>query len=80
MTIGFGKYGPDQSLTETMAVDDTMIVLEGRLTVTVDGSALSAGPGEIIYMPKGATVTIQSHPEGATTAYVTYPHWREAHE
>ena len=53
ITIGYGRYGPNQSLTETMAVDDTMIVLEGRLTVTMEGSALSAGPSEIIYMPKG---------------------------
>jgi ethanolamine utilization protein EutQ (cupin superfamily) len=80
VTIGYGKYGPNQSLTEAMAVDDTMIVLGGRLTVTMEGSALSAGPGEIIYMPKGATVTIESHSEGAVTAYVTYPHWREARE
>lgn len=33
VTVGYGRYGPDQSLSETMAVDDTMIVLEGRLTV-----------------------------------------------
>lgn len=32
VTIGYGRYAPDQSLTETMAVDDTMIVLEGRLS------------------------------------------------
>jgi hypothetical protein len=31
VTIGYGRYAPDQSLTETMEVDDTMIVLEGRI-------------------------------------------------
>ena len=55
-----------------------MIVLEGRLTVTSDAGAVTAVPGEIVYMPKGEKVTIRSHDEGAVTAYVTYPHWQEA--
>ncbi|MGZ2405813.1 ethanolamine utilization protein EutQ (cupin superfamily) [Rhizobium ruizarguesonis] len=29
-------------------------------------------------MPKGESVTIRSHEDGALTAYVTYPHWRPA--
>lgn len=79
ITIGYGRYAPGQSLTETMAVDDVMIVLEGRLSVSTEAGTVSAGPGEIVYMPKGETVTIRSHEEGALTAYVTYPHWRPAH-
>jgi ethanolamine utilization protein EutQ (cupin superfamily) len=56
-----------------------MIVLEGRLSVSTDGGTVTAGPGEIVYMPKGEVLTIRSHEEGAVTAYVTYPHWRTAH-
>lgn len=78
ITIGFGRYGPNQSLVETLAVDDVMVVLEGRLSVTTDASTVTAGPGEIVYMPKGTPVTIRSHEQGAITAYVTYPHWKEA--
>jgi len=78
ITIGFGRYGPDQTIEETLAVDDVMIVLEGRLSVSSDAGTVSAGPGEIVYMPKGKGVTIASHAEGAVTAYVTYPHWQEA--
>jgi ethanolamine utilization protein EutQ (cupin superfamily) len=55
-----------------------MIVLEGRISVSTGGSTVTAGPGEIIHMPKGEQVTIRSHDEGALTAYVTYPHWQEA--
>lgn len=77
VTIGFGRYGPDQTLKETMAVHDTMVVLEGRLTVSDDSGSLTAGPGEIIAMQKGDTVTIRSHEAGAVTAYVTYPHWQQ---
>lgn len=78
VTIGFGRYGPNATLTEEMAVDDTMIVLEGRLTVSAGGTSVTGGAGEIINMPKGETVTIKAHENGAVTAYVTYPHWQEA--
>ena len=78
VTIGYGRYAPDQSLSETLAVDDVMIVLEGRLSVTSAAGTVTAGPGEIVYMPRGEAVTIRSHEAGAVTAYVTYPHWREA--
>lgn len=78
ITIGYGRYAPKQTLTETMAVDDIMIVLEGRLSVSSDLGTVTAGPGEIVHMPKGETVTIRSHEAGAVTAYVTYPHWRTA--
>ena len=80
ITIGFGRYAPNQSLTETIAVDDVMIVLEGRLTVSTGAGTVTAGQGEIVYMPKGEAVTIATEGEGALTAYVTYPHWAEVHE
>ena len=78
VTVGFGRYGPDQSIDEVLAVHDTMVVLEGRLTVSTETATVSAGPGEVVYMPEGEKVTIRSHEEGAVTAYVTYPHWQEA--
>lgn len=78
ITIGYGRYGPNQSLDEKLAVDDVMLVLEGRLSVSSSAGTVTAGPGEIIYMPKGEVVSIRSHDEGAATAYVTYPHWQEA--
>lgn len=78
LTVGYGRYGPHQSLTETIAVDDVMIVLEGQLSITTDEETFTAGPGDIVYMPKGRLVTIQSDEAGAMTAYVTYPHWRQA--
>jgi ethanolamine utilization protein EutQ (cupin superfamily) len=78
ITIGYGRYGPNEKLSETLAVDDVMIVVEGQLSVTSNGETVTAGPGEIIHMPKGEKVTIRSHEAGAVTAYVTYPHWQEA--
>ncbi|AUW60447.1 ethanolamine utilization protein [Sphingobium sp. SCG-1] len=78
ITIGYGRYGPDQSLEEIMAVDDVMVVLEGQISVSSEAGTVTAGPGEIIHMPKDQRVTIRSHEHGALTAYVTYPHWQEA--
>jgi len=78
ITIGFGRYGPDQSIDETLAVDDVMVILEGQVSVSSKTGTVIAGPGELIYMPKGEVVTIRSHAQGAITAYVTYPHWQEA--
>ncbi len=78
ITIGFGRYAPNQKLDEKLGVDDVMLVLEGKLSVTSASSTVTASPGEIVYMPKGERVTIRSHEQGAITAYVTYPHWQEA--
>jgi ethanolamine utilization protein EutQ (cupin superfamily) len=78
ITIGYGRYGPNQSINETLAVHDVMVVLEGSLSVASNAGTVTAGPGEIVYMPKHEMVTIQSHEQGAITAYVTYPHWQDA--
>ncbi|MFK3691788.1 cupin domain-containing protein [Agrobacterium tumefaciens] len=80
VTIGYGRYAPGQSLTETMAVHDTMIVLEGSLSVSTTDGTVTAGPGDIVYLPKGQSVTITTQGEGALTAYVTYPHWAQFHK
>ena len=78
ITIGFGRYGPNESLNEKLVVDDVMVVLEGRLSVTADAGTVTAGPGDIVHMPKGESVVIRAHDQGAVTAYVTYPHWKQA--
>ncbi|KAK0361355.1 hypothetical protein LTR94_023676 [Friedmanniomyces endolithicus] len=78
VTIGYGRYGADQTIEELIKVDDVMIILAGSITVASEGRVETAGPGEIIYMPKGSSLTISAGAEGATTAYVTYPHWQEA--
>lgn len=78
ITIGYGRYEPNQSIDVTLLVDDVMVVLRGRVSVVTKAGTLTAGPGEIVHMPKGDSVTIRSHDEEAITAYVTYPHWQEA--
>ena len=77
VTVGYGRWSAESSLTQEMAVDDIMIVLSGRMTVSDDTGTIELGPGDIAYMPKGETLTIRGE-EDSVTAYVTYPHWREA--
>ena len=77
VTAGYGRWSAGSSLTQTMAVDDIMIVLTGRMTVSSEDSTIELGPGDIAYMPKGEHLTIRGE-EDSITAYVTYPHWREA--
>lgn len=77
VTIGFGRYGPNQVLEETMAVHDTMVILKGKITVSDEHGSVTAGPGEIVAMQKGDKVTIRSLDDEVVTAYVTYPHWQQ---
>lgn len=76
--VGYGLYGPDQRVVERYAINDVMVVLEGRLSVSAGAKTVTAGPGEIIRMPKGNPVTIASHEHGAVTAYVNGPDCQEA--
>jgi len=78
ITVGFGRYAPNQRLDAMIEVDDVMVILEGNLSVDSDAGTVTAGPGEIVHLAKGNQVTIRSHEQGAVTAYVTYPHWQEA--
>jgi ethanolamine utilization protein EutQ (cupin superfamily) len=78
ITVGYSRYAPGQSISETLAVDDVMVVLEGQLSVSTDAGTVTAGPGDVAHMSKGTAITIRAHEHGAVTAYVTYPHWREA--
>ncbi|KRE15080.1 ethanolamine utilization protein [Bosea sp. Root381] len=78
VTVGYGRWGAGSVLEHVMAVDDIMLVLAGRLSVSSDAGTVEIGPGEIAYMPKGERVTIRAHDQDTITAYVTSPHWREA--
>ena len=80
ITIGYGRYAPNQELNEIMAVDDVMVVLEGQLSVSSSEGTVTAGPSEVVYMPKAADVTIRSHDRTVVTAYVTFPHWQDARD
>jgi len=43
----------------TFAFDDFLYVLEGGVTITQEGRATTLGPGEAVFIPRGATVTLE---------------------
>ena len=56
----------------TLQYDEIDYVIEGTLTVVYDDRAVTAGPGELILIPKGSSIRF-SVPEKARFLYVTYP-------
>ena len=45
----------------TFARAEALVVLEGELTVRVDGQVMTAGPGDALAFEKGAQVTFETH-------------------
>ena len=47
-------------------------VIEGTLTVTIDGTTYTAHAGDVLFVPSGSKVTWGS-PDKARVFYATYP-------
>lgn len=56
----------------TLNYDEIDYVIEGSLTIIKNGKSVTAGPGEIILIPKGSVIRF-SVPGKARFLYVTYP-------
>lgn len=56
----------------TLEYDEIDIVLEGELVITRGAEEVRAGPGDVIYIPKGSSIVF-STPAGVRFVYVTYP-------
>ena len=62
----------DTTFPWTLNYDEMDYVLEGRLDIQTGRSTISAGPGEIIYIPKGSAIrfSVTGH---ARFLYFVYP-------
>ncbi len=56
----------------TLNYDEIDYVIEGTLTIIKNGKSVTAGPGEVILIPKGSSIQF-SVPGKARFLYVTYP-------
>ncbi|EAC6456739.1 DUF861 domain-containing protein, partial [Listeria monocytogenes] len=55
--LGFGLMEmKDTTFDWFLDYDEVDYVIEGRLDVVIDGRTVSAGPGEIIFIPKGSQI------------------------
>ena len=61
----------------TLNYDEMDYVVEGRLDIIINGQTVSAGPGEVIYIPKGSSIQF-SVADKARFLYFVYPaNWQE---
>lgn len=71
--LGCGVMEMEQtSFPWTLQYDEIDYVISGSLTVYYEDRAVTAGPGEVILIPKGSSILF-SAPEHARFLYVTYP-------
>lgn len=62
----------DTTFDWLLEYDEVDYIIEGTLTAIIEGRRVTAGPGEILFIPKGSP--IQFSVEGdARFVYVTYP-------
>ena len=53
--------------------EEVLLVLDGRLRVTIDGERGPVGPGDVVLIPPGASVTIDGTTVEATAWVTTTP-------
>ncbi len=56
----------------TLTYDEIDIVLEGELVITRGSEQVRGGPGDVIYIPKGSSITFGA-PNRVRFVYVTFP-------
>ncbi|WP_167958756.1 cupin domain-containing protein [Anaerosporobacter faecicola] len=56
----------------TLNYDEVDYVIEGTLSIIINGKKVVAGPGELVLIPKGSSIKF-SVPNYARFIYVTYP-------
>jgi ethanolamine utilization protein EutQ len=79
MTVGFARYEAGATNAWTVVYDEALVVTKGTFTVRWADRQVTAGVGEVIYLP--ADTPLEYHSEqGAEVVYVTYPHWLAATE
>ncbi|QVQ52755.1 cupin domain-containing protein [Spiractinospora alimapuensis] len=71
--VGFARLQPGEldERDSPIPYDEVFVVLSGRLTVRVGDTSASAGPGEVIFLPRG-TAAIYAATE--PTEYVATSH------
>ncbi|MGY4105489.1 cupin domain-containing protein [Ignavigranum ruoffiae] len=56
----------------TLTYDEIDYIIEGELSININGNTITAGPGEIILIPKGSSIQF-SVKNKARFLYIVYP-------
>jgi ethanolamine utilization protein EutQ len=71
--LGFGVMEMDHSSFDwTLNYDEVDYIIEGRLEILKDGRTIAADKGEVIFIPKGSSITF-SAPGFTRFIYSVYP-------
>lgn len=76
--LGLGLMTMEQTtFSWHLDYDEVDYVIEGQLDIIVDNEVMSAGPGEVLFIPKGTDIQF-SVKDKARFIYVTYPaNWQK---
>ena len=67
----------DTTFPWTLNYDEMDYVIEGELSILIGGEKVTAGPGEVLYIPKGSSIQF-SVTGRARFLYFVYPaNWQE---
>jgi ethanolamine utilization protein EutQ len=78
MGVGFARYAPGEANPWRVTYDEALIITDGSFTVTpTDGPAVTAGPGELIFLKNGTELVYSAGSAGADLVYVSYPAWSD---
>ncbi len=75
MSVGFARYDKGATNEWVVTYDEALIVTKGAFTVHSADGAITAKPGEVIFLTAGTKVVYQGEEDGTEVVYVTYPHW-----
>ena len=71
--LGCGlMFMEDTTFDWTLNYDEIDYVIDGELSIIINGETITAGPGEILLIPKGSSIQF-SVKGNARFVYVTYP-------
>ena len=60
----------------TLTYDEMDYVIEGRLDILVDGQTVSAGPGEVLYIPKDTSIQFSVRDKARFLYFVDPANWQ----
>ena len=70
---GFSRFTGECELADwTLRYDEVFYVIEGELVIESGGTVTRGGPGEVLLIPAGTTVTYRSGP-GTKAFFVLHP-------
>lgn len=72
MSAGFMSWRREDSFAWTLDYDEVDLVLEGTLEISIDGRAVRAQEGDVVFIPKGSKIVFGT-PHRVRVFYVTYP-------